>query len=798
MSAPRPRILDELGAELVRAARAEEAATHGDRSARSGRRTRGHGSAGPARGGWLTRAPRAVVLAFGAALLLAAGAVAAGLVIGRGDPIPPAPPGQVPAELAPVPGTARLNGLDVPDPDGGPPWDIRTSRSRTGATCATVGQVLDGELGLVGLDRRFRALPAGAADTCSTPQRSGATLAGARAFRGGGRLSAITVVNGVAAPGVRRAVVVAGGRSQPLELGPDHAFLAIFRGQPEQLRPRVVLTEADGTTTTLRFADTGEYLAPDPSGGAPWTVSRETERALPGLRCVQARRQRGPDSPTPLPSGVGLANVMAASVPLRCGAEDRAFLDVRRFVPRNQTHGETSWWGFNASRTVAWGATPNADADVRLLAPGPARRIPVDPRTHAFVVVLDGRVDPRAVRLTVDGQPLTPMAGVTGRRGNTLAPAPATPPAWRSVDSVVERVGISDPFVADRGTVRITRRVADPTGGAPWALRRWRARVNARLSGGAHALLCYQVGHPAPDGALVLPGLDGRDRKLSLQGETYCNRPEWLEKHAAGAFVRVEVDDPSSADPKPVRAVVAGLLGKGVRSAELLGAGAPRPLELGPDGTFLLVLPGDQAPDSVRVRQTRADGNVRTTRTFALAEACRLQPGRNVRVADPDGGPSWTYGESTVDGTHCTFTGRVIADRLASISPTDGTTMFGPSSFTSAPPGGGSRRRPRTPRLDFTVAGPGNEPPSTDADDAPLAPQIARRTQPGRTIVTGSAPPDVTAVTIRTPRDVRTVKPVASLFMAVYDGPFYTGEIVVTARRADGTTLTERRPATYR
>ena len=177
---PRPKILDELGRELVRAARAAEA--------------------DGARGGIRARTPRAFVIGLLALLGLAAAAAAATLIIGRGDPIPAARSGDVPLELRPVAGSARLNGLNVADPDGGPMWDVRTSRSRTGAVCTTVGQVLDGELGLLGLDRRFRALPAGAADTCSTPQRRGATLAGARAFRGGGKLTALTVVNGVAAP----------------------------------------------------------------------------------------------------------------------------------------------------------------------------------------------------------------------------------------------------------------------------------------------------------------------------------------------------------------------------------------------------------------------------------------------------------------------------------------------------------------------------------------------------------------------------------------------------------------------
>ena len=186
------------------------------------------------RGAVRARTPRAFVIGLLALLGLAAAATAATLIIGRGDPIPPARSGDVPLELRPVAGSARLNGLDVADPDGGPLWDVRTSRSRTGAVCTTVGQVLDGELGLVGLDRRFRALPAGAADTCSTPQRRGATLAGARAFRGGGKLTALTVVNGVAAPAVRGATAVAGGRTVRMRLGPGHAFLAVFRGLPER------------------------------------------------------------------------------------------------------------------------------------------------------------------------------------------------------------------------------------------------------------------------------------------------------------------------------------------------------------------------------------------------------------------------------------------------------------------------------------------------------------------------------------------------------------------------------------
>jgi hypothetical protein len=53
--------------------------------------------------------------------------------------------------------------------------------------------------------------------------------------------------------------------------------------------------------------------------------------------------------------------------------------------------------------------------------------------------------------------------------------------------------------------------------------------------------------------------------------------------------------------------------------------------------------------------------------------------------------------------------------------------------------------------------------------------------------------PDVVAVTLRTPRDVRTIRPVGGAFLAVYDGAFYGGTITATARTRDGRTQTVRR-----
>jgi hypothetical protein len=75
--------------------------------------------------------------------------------------------------------------------------------------------------------------------------------------------------------------------------------------------------------------------------------------------------------------------------------------------------------------------------------------------------------------------------------------------------------------------------------------------------------------------------------------------------------------------------------------------------------------------------------------------------------------------------------------------------------------------------------------------------QIARRTLPGRTVISGHALPDVVSVTLRTPTDVRTLAPAGRhhLLISVYDGLFYRGHVTITARFRDGHTWTETRPA---
>jgi hypothetical protein len=70
------------------------------------------------------------------------------------------------------------------------------------------------------------------------------------------------------------------------------------------------------------------------------------------------------------------------------------------------------------------------------------------------------------------------------------------------------------------------------------------------------------------------------------------------------------------------------------------------------------------------------------------------------------------------------------------------------------------------------------------------------RLQPGRTTISATCTADVVRVTLRTPRDVRTLVPSATghAVLAVYDGLFVDGTLELTAHLRDGNTWTQRLP----
>jgi hypothetical protein len=91
-----------------------------------------------------------LVLAAAAAVALAAG----GLLSGT----PVRPPYKVRPRIfdgAPIPASARLLALSVPDPDGGLPWGLRTLATTRGLGCLQYGRLYGGELGVLGQDGAF-------------------------------------------------------------------------------------------------------------------------------------------------------------------------------------------------------------------------------------------------------------------------------------------------------------------------------------------------------------------------------------------------------------------------------------------------------------------------------------------------------------------------------------------------------------------------------------------------------------------------------------------------------------------
>jgi hypothetical protein len=262
-----------------------------------------------------------------------------------------------------------------------------------------------------------------------------------------------------------------------------------------------------------------------------------------------------------------------------------------------------------------------------------------------------------------------------------------------------------------------------------------------------------------------------------------------------GPYLRTTIADPAAPAPRATRVVVSGLLGPGVRSAQLLGAGArPQPLALHRDGAYLTVLPARLAGRPLRVRVVRADGRTQTSAPSDTPTGrCRFDLTRAAKVADPDGAAPWASIASRSGAIRCHTVAQIVGGRLATIDARQGTVRYGPGWLSSR-----SAKVARRGPLSVEVDGPANEPAfGGPRKVAPTAASDVRRTLPGRTFITGTVGPEVTSVTLRTPRDIRTIPTVGGTFLAVYDGAFYSGEVVATAHIKGAIDVTVRTPAAF-
>lgn len=748
------RILDELGAELDRAVRADET------------------PAARRRHWW--RTPLVAVIA---TLGVGGGAFAGTQLLGQGDPVPGPHAIDVPSEAAPLAASVTFGGRPVADPDGAPPWEVRLARSKAGERCVAIGQIVDRRFGLVGLDRIFRPLPVGAGDACTAAPRGQQVVAGARNLLGRGRVTPKTIVSGLAGPGVKSVAVRSAAGTTTVALGRDRSFLAVLRGAAEELRPAVLVRTEDGAERRIGLAESGRDEVSDTEGGTPWAIEAKPfsdgGRAPAGLTCAQATR---PGYRSQVPGDQSLGPL----TPNVCGFLRRVplFALVRRFVPEKPRDGTP--FGLHPARTLMYGAVAGNVASLRVEGAGP----PVEPRVFrphgGFLVVLDGRVDPRKLVLAAalrDGRVLRLRGSqnLRGERGTPIAEPPV--PAWRSVASQAASVprGFVEP---DASSVRTGAPVSDPAGGPKWAVRAFTGgqRPGVRYIGPRPArFACYQVG-PLVDGRLLAPGTT-RPLTLADEGDAYCSDDEPPRTPARfNVQVIAYADDAGGYEPRLSRIAVSGMAPHATR-VELLGRGAPRPLHTSGPGGFLVLLPGTMR-GRIAVRAKFANGRTYVSRP----RGSTLTAGSSdvdARAPDPDGGPPWAV--SSARGT--LRYGRLVLGRFAFVSPDDNSVRFGESGSAA---GIDLAHRP----LFFGIQPLERRTPGlTEA-------QVQRRTLPGRTTIYGTARSDVIDLELRTPRDVRTLRPHGSGrgFIAVYDGTFNSGQVVLTARLRSGRRVTYRQP----
>lgn len=334
---------------------------------------------------WVSRGGLPLLLLLG--LGVGVSAAAATLLALRATVIPAPAARDLQAPMRAVPGTGRVSTATSPDPGGGPRWAVRTTRSATGLTCSSVGQLVGGAFGIVGLDGRFRVLPERIVDGCSAPVRGRATLLGVRVFDADAQADVRTVVSGVAGPTLRTVSVRTSGRPRDVAIGDGGIFVIALRGYPEDSAPVVDLRFADGSTQKRRFgAEPG--IVRDPLGGPALQAELNRFSGRP-QRCVRVYAARvGPDAP----SGPN-----ACVLPRR----DAAFLAARRLGPGDRgVFGEGWDWHRGPRRTIAWGWT-RRPARVLLLGAGPPQPLAPD-ADGTFVAILPVETDPRALSIRLE------------------------------------------------------------------------------------------------------------------------------------------------------------------------------------------------------------------------------------------------------------------------------------------------------------------------------------------------------------------------------------------------------------
>lgn len=328
---------------------------------------------------------RSLLLAAALALIVAGSAMAGTLYVLRGSPIPAPDERDAGAAQTVEPGTSSVLPMRAADPAGGPAWALRVARSRTGSVCSTVGQVVAGEFGLVGLDGRFRRLADGVVDSCGLERRGASSLIGARVLDASRPADVRTVVSGVAGADLRSVTVDAAGRRSSPAIGPGGTFVVALRGFPENLGVDVRLAFAGGRTERHPLG-VSRFVTPDPAGDRAWKTAAFTVDGYAGA-CVAVRSARNGADYSGSPPACG-----------RLGRPNREHGYF--FAVRHLSHATRRFWRA-PPRTAVWGELGGDVARIEVVSPGSPLQAPQRSPSGAFLVMLPGDVAPRAIRVRV-------------------------------------------------------------------------------------------------------------------------------------------------------------------------------------------------------------------------------------------------------------------------------------------------------------------------------------------------------------------------------------------------------------
>jgi hypothetical protein len=373
-------------------------------------------------------------------------------------------------------------------------------------------------------------------------------------------------------------------------------------------------------------------------------------------------------------------------------------------------------------------------------------------------------------------------------------PAPAVAPPAGAVQPTPTPLAAREP--------RIVLQVSDPEGGTPWAVRHFTAPVQPRTPPkhlefpddvidelGAGVLECWELGRLQGDRFGWTDG-HGTFRTTPpghYQSPNLCYSATYLRKIGAAPMRLTTVTYPPGRAPQPARAITWGVASDEV--AAIVPKGGQR-IPVRPGGVFLSIAAGQAPPGVLHGVIERRNGTRKRFNHGSLPPAPRAteRPKGTATVAaiapDPAGGEPWAVlvRRGTRDGLCFDIPGRLVGTQLGHIDRQLDIFMATPGFELACGRLIPTRENPL--RVDTLISSA-----SIRGEDRG---RIERRVLDGRIVYWGRTSPDVTAVTIKTPRDVRTLIPSQDfhMFVAVYDGLFPGGKATATAHLRDGRTLT--------